>query len=183
MSIKDLIYLHEDSREAYFGVIGDKVNTMELLAGIAEADISMLIEPLPDDQQAQILEQRILKLLTEGQLTMRDTLLIDRLRNSGNYKYIEYYLAKREAENKKFELEAGKQNLELDKQRQLEVEAQKAQIEAQRLIQESKLEQETYSRKIDEDIRFEKEKHRMEMERLEMEAKLQKAQPKISVTQ
>jgi hypothetical protein len=182
MTIKDLITLNEKSREAYISVIGKiKTDVMKLIAGLSESDLSILVEPLPDDEQKMKLEQRILAAMRPGKegvtpLTMRDSMILDRLINSGNYKYAELYLAKREFENEQFAMQKIMENQNMNAQQNIAMEEKKKNDEKERITHETNEKIREYKEMKEIDKGFEETKHNFKLEEIEKQNEFKKSE-------
>jgi hypothetical protein len=153
MRIQLLIKHNKKALEGYIPVIGQMgVQIISVGADVVDANYYIKYEAKPTDKRKEFIRQAAITAMSPDKdgtksIELPDFLMIERLLENGNLKYAEAFLNYKSKKNKEKQLQLQRENMQLDKQRELEGIELKAQKERENMTFET-----------DETIRLEKAK-------------------------
>lgn len=139
MRMQLLIKHNKKAYEGYVPVLGRiGVQIVSVSADVVDANYYIKYEAKPTEKRKEIILQAAMNAMTPDQdgtksIELPDFLLIERLLENGNLKYAEAFLNYRSRKNKEKQLQLQRENMLLDKQRELEGIQLKNQTEIERL--------------------------------------------------
>jgi hypothetical protein len=154
-----LIKHSKKAYEGYIPVLGRAgVEIMKVSADVVDANYYIKYEAKPTGERTETIRQAAIAAMSPDRdgvkgIELPDFLLIDRLLDNGNLKYAEAFLNYRSRKNKERQLQLQRENMALDKQRELEAIEIKHRAELERTTFET-----------NEKIRFERAKKEIEEE-------------------
>jgi len=134
-----LIKHNKKAYEGYVPVLGRVgVQVVSVSADVVDANYYIKYEAKPTEKRKEVILQAALTAMTPDQdgtksIELSDFLLIERLLENGNLKYAEAFLNYRSRKNKEKQLQLQRENMLLDKQRELEGIQLKNQTEIERI--------------------------------------------------
>jgi hypothetical protein len=173
--------LIKNDKEAYTGympVIGTMgVQVISVGANTVDANYYIKYEAKPTKERKDVIRQAAITAMSPDRdgiigIELPDFLMIERLLESGSLKYAEAFLNHKSKKNKERQLKLQRENMNLDKQRELE--AVKLKSETNETLQKVKTDEaiRLYQAKKIIDEQFEMAKHKMKMEELGLQSSL-----------
>ena len=153
MRMQLLIKHNKKALEGYVPVFGRAgVQILSVSADVVDANYYIKYEAKPTDKRKDVIRGAAIAAMQPDKdgtksIELADFLLIERTLENGNLKYAEAFLNYRSKKNKEKQLQLQRENMEIDKQRELEG-----------IQMKNKLETEKIRLETDEKIRFEKAK-------------------------
>ena len=178
LRIQLLIKHDKEAYTGYMPVIGSKgVQVISVGADAVDADVHIKYEAKPTEKRKETIKQAAISAMSPDRdgvigIELPDFLMIERLLEGGSLKYAEAFLNYKSKKNKERQLNLQRENMQLDRQRELEGIQAKSQAEQSKIQITAQTEIELYRAKKQIDEEFAQKQHERDKEKIQLESTL-----------